>query len=348
MLNGKIEPAKDPKSSDKSRPSPIKSKTDLKAHFSEPPAPPPSAPLPEKPDVARALADPIIQPLLRRNDTFRPPSEATSPTRPDHSSDILRLCEELKSAKGEITNQSERMKLLESGLAQERSARGAAEERVQRLEERRDSPRDSFNDDLGSSASTEYPKDGPPDLQVQLDRLRLSMDEMKQQMESYRRRAETAESERDEVRQSLAELVEQKRRENSERTGVRASGTTSPRTSGKQPIPATLSRSISSDPSKADPSLPNGHAIPPTPLSPTSYVLLERAGVEEGRPITPEQAKLLTQFLTQEVLRGVDPDKGLLVGERRYHGREIVSAVAVVMVGVCMMGWMNGWVKVDR
>ena len=89
MINGKVESqTKDSKpNSEKSRPSPTKSKTDLKAHFSEPPAPPPSAPLPEKPDVARALADPIIQPLLRRSDTARPLLETSSPTKIDHSSE---------------------------------------------------------------------------------------------------------------------------------------------------------------------------------------------------------------------------------------------------------------------
>jgi hypothetical protein len=173
MLSGKPEsPTKDSKpSSEKSRPSPTKSKTDLKAHFSEPPAPPPSAPLPEKPDVARALADPVIQPLLRRNDTARPPIETGSPTKIDHSSDILRLCEELKRTQGELTNQSERMKTLEHELAQEKTARESAEERAQRAEqgERRDSPRDSFSAESGQTMDmtkqTGY--EAPPDLQVQ-------------------------------------------------------------------------------------------------------------------------------------------------------------------------------------
>lgn len=337
-------PTKDAKSSEgkSSRPSPIKSKTDLKAHFSEPPAPPPSAPLPEKPDVARALADPIIQPILRRNDTTRATSANSSPTRTDHSSDILRLCEELKLAKGEISNQSERMKSLENELAQERSARESAEERAQRLEqgERRDSPRDVDYKDHPDSDSTKKDIAVPeaPDLQIQLDRLRTSMDEMKQQMEAYRRRADTAEAERDEVKQTLAEMVEQKRKENSERTDVRPSSAKSSRHSNKS-SPRTIDQKSSEQ--------PNGHAISPTaPLSPTSDILLERAGVEEGRPITPEQAKILTQFLTQEVLNpaGEGGGDGALV----YHGRPIASAAAVVLVGIVMMTWMNGWPRVER
>lgn len=341
MLGGKVEsPTKESKqSSEKSRPSPTKSKTDLKAHFSEPPAPPPSAPLPEKPDVARALADPLIQPLLRRNDTARPSSETNSPTRSDHSSDILRLCEELKLAKGELSNQNERMKSLEDQLAQEKTARESAEERAQRLEhgDRRDSPRDSFSSESGDAeiTSKDVSFDAPPDLQMQLDRLRSSMDEMKQQMEAYRRRADTAEAERDEARHSLAEMVEQKRKDNAEITDVRSA-------SKSRRSPTRRSPQLDKDKSSA----PNGHAISPAPLSPTSDVLLERAGVEDGQPITPEQAKMLTQFLTQEVLnpRGVTSEDSSLL----YHGRPIASAAAVLLVGVVIMTWMNGWPKIER
>lgn len=352
MLNGKVEsPTKDSKpSSEKSRPSPSKSKTDLKAHFSEPPAPPPSAPLPEKPDVARALADPVIQPLLRRNDTYRPPIETGSPTKIDHTSDILRLCEELKLAKGELTNQSERMKSLEDALAQERTARESAEERAHRAEqgERRDSPRDSFSSDSGDLKdfnTKDAEHDAAPDLQAQLDRLRATMDEMKTQMESYRRRAEVAEGDRDEARQSLAALVEQKRKENDAAISARSSPKTKRSPAGKHALPSPHA----SVPEAAGEKV-NGHAISPsTPLSPTSDVLLERAGVEEGQPITPEQAKFITQMLAREVLdpRAASP-AGVKDGTLYYHGRPIASAAVVVLVGAMMMAWMNGWPKVER
>lgn len=339
MLGGKVEsPTKEKAGSEKSsRPSPTKSKTDLKAHFSEPPAPPPSAPLPEKPDVARALADPLIQPLLRRTDTAKPTSADSSPTRRDHSSDILRLCEELKIAKGELSTKSERVKSLEDELAQERTARESAEERAQRLEqgERKDSSRD-----LGASLAAETneaghkidPDQSATDLQIQLDRLRTTMDEMKQQMETYRQRAEIAETERDEARQSLSEMIEQKRKENAEQTAVRT------------PSRSRRSTPRSSPQSEGKAVELNGHAVSPTPLSPTSDILLERAGVEEGQPITPEQAKILTQFLTKEILNASADAESALV----YHGRPLASAAAVVFVGVLIMSWMNGWTKIER
>ncbi|KAK3115305.1 hypothetical protein LTR53_005484 [Teratosphaeriaceae sp. CCFEE 6253] len=320
---------KDPKPNmEKLRPSPIKSKIDLKAHFSEPPAPPPQAPLPEKPDVARALADPIIRPLLRRDDTALPTSAASSPTRSDNSGDILRLCEELKLTKGELSNQSERMKVLERELAQERIARESAEERAQRLE-RRDSP---TSNGPGSDSDEAIAPASPPDLQAQLDRLKASMDEMKQQMERYRQRAETAEVERNEARQSLAEMVEQKRKENAEHVDGRSRSKGRKSTSKRAP-------QLDGTPSSGA----NGHAIAPQPSSPTCETLLERAGVEEGRPITLEQAKIMTQLLSQEVLHARkigDGDSALV-----YYGRPYGSAAAVVVFGLILMSWVNGWPK---
>lgn len=332
MLGGKVEPpARDSKSSsEKSRPSPTKAKVDVKSHFSEPPAPPPQVPLPEKPDVAQALADPLIRPLLRRDDGTLPQSASSSPTRTDHSSDILRLCEELKLAKGELSTQSERMKNLENELQEERRARESAEERAQGLH-RRDSPtKDSEHEAHGLDRAVS--PTSPPDLQTQLDRLRVSMDEMKQQMELYRQRAESAENERDEARHSLAEMVEQKRKENSD-----GSVSSSPR-------PAASPKRPTSSSSK-NPAI-NGHAVGPAPSTPTSNALLERAGVEEGQPITLEQAKAITQLLSREVLQSERATEG--DNAMAYYGRPYGSAAAVVILGVLVMSWVNGWPKIDR
>jgi hypothetical protein len=193
MLGGESKPCEkeSKKNSEKSRPSPIKNKSDLKAQFSDPPAPPPQAPLPEKPDVARALADPLIQPLLRRAESTRPSSANSSPTRTDHSGDILRLCEELKLAKGELSSQAERMKGLESQLALERLARESAESRALRLEssDRAEASSDAAEEEEkhdSPQSNDESAASDPPDLHVQLERLQISMDEMKQQMEAYR------------------------------------------------------------------------------------------------------------------------------------------------------------------
>jgi hypothetical protein len=354
MLGGEGKPSeKDPKkNSEKIRPSPVKQNSGLKAQFSDPPAPPPQAPLPEKPDVAKALADPLIQPLLRRAGSDRPSSANSSPTRMDHSGDILRLCEELKLAKGELSSQAERMKGLETQLEQERMARESAESRALRLEssdhkeasaeaekeeEKHDSPQ----------STTEANNSNPPDLQTQLERLQATMDEMKQQMESYRMRAENAETERDEAQTTLAEMVEQKRAENA---ALAARSASRSRRNSSKTRSSTRSRSKQ-----------NGHAVSPsmlTPRSPTGVTLLEKAGLEEGQIITADQARILQQFLDQEVLglsnKIASGNSGTVTASAQhdnaltYHGRPLTSAALVVVLGVCLMGWMNNWPRVDR
>ena len=349
MLNSHSSPTQKETKSDSERlaRSPSKSKTDLKSHFSEPPAPPPSTPLPDKPDVARALADPIIQPILRRSDTVQPPLIAGSPTRIDHSSDIVRLCEELKIAKGELSHQGERMRSLEHELAQERTARESAEERALNLEtdRRRDSPRDSYvNEETGRLEELEkLPSEPVPDLQAQLDRLHASMDEMKIQMEAFRQRAEAAESDRDETRQTLADMIEQKRKDNeaAKESNPRARSRSS-RSTKKTTKLETLITPSSEDASNlaSTPSLISTH--------PTSELLLENAGIEAGQPITREQAKVLTQFLAQEILRPPQNSSAGGKNARAYYGVPITSAAAIVLLGVVLMNWGNGWPKVER
>jgi len=340
MLGGAKGDDKNSKSaSEKAKASPTKS---MKTQFSEPPAPPPQAPLPEKPDVARALADPIILPLLKRVDAARSPSTTSSPTRIDHSGDIIRLCEELKRAKGELTDQSERMRTLEDELAQERIARESAEERARGLEqsERRDSPTDDSRSVVEDGASDD--RDAHQELQAQLNRVKLSMDEMKQQMELYRQRAEHAEAERDEARQSLAEMVEQKRKENTEQLARVAAGSNkSSRSNGKRPAHADgkLTTGLNGNASK-DASVAT---------SPTSEHLLEKAGIELGQPITQEQARLMTQYLAQDVLGLQSPSSVEAVESTLlYYGIPYGSFAAVIVLGYLAMTWVNQWPEVKR
>src|SRR5690349_2280947 len=65
-----------------------------KTRFSEPPAPPPSQPLPEKPDAVRPGSSDVAS--LKRTTTERPKPASTSPIRPDNTSlqQILLLTEQ--------------------------------------------------------------------------------------------------------------------------------------------------------------------------------------------------------------------------------------------------------------
>lgn len=352
MLGGEAKPAEREvkKISEKARPSPIKQKSDIKAQFSDPPAPPPQAPLPAKPDVAKALADPIIQPLLRRAESTRPSSANSSPTRMDHSGDILRLCEELKLAKGELSSQAERMKGLETQLAHERTARETAESRAQKLESS-DKPEDASESTAAekdqpsptTTSTTSDATEAAPDLHTQLERLQTTMDEMKHQMEAYKLRAETAESERDEARTSLEEMIQQKRAENA--AAEARARSRSRRGSSKNRSPARNSKNENL----------NGHALAPAQ---SALKLLEKADLQEGQVITSEQARILQQFLNQEVLgaasTAVEGKGGTATlsaphdNALTYHGRPLTGAALVVVLGVCLMGWMNSWPRMER
>src|SRR5947207_3325169 len=81
------------------------------SRFSDPPAPPPQQPLPEKPDVPRSSpTDASSYNLLKRSDTAKAGSAfGSSPTNP-HSSQILSLVEALSSAKKELDLQAARVK----------------------------------------------------------------------------------------------------------------------------------------------------------------------------------------------------------------------------------------------
>lgn len=111
-------------------------RTDAKPRFSDPPAPPPQQPLPEKPDVARS-AHPFepSSPSLKRSNTERPRSVPNaSPIRQEPSSQIIKLAEDLANARKELDVQSARMRDLEEMLQKERQAREVAEDLAKRLE----------------------------------------------------------------------------------------------------------------------------------------------------------------------------------------------------------------------
>lgn len=107
-------------------------RVDSFSRFSDPPAPPPQQPLPEKPDAPPRSAADSFSPL-KRSDTEKTKPATSSPVSRD-SSQILNLIEALSSAKREIDTQGARVKELETLVLQERAARESAEEKVKNLE----------------------------------------------------------------------------------------------------------------------------------------------------------------------------------------------------------------------
>lgn len=336
--------------------------------FTQPPMPPPSQPLPDKPDVNRSFRSDSVGQGIRRVDTEKPSSNPDSPTKSEpQNGQIVSLLETLKSVKQESVLQGDRIKHLELALKRERRARESAERRARAFSDGRqssvqnedgvveegafDPPLDSIelldqdfpnghmededgNDNLlRSSASMEtlrepnQPHRGTEEidastsqLQTRLDLMVQEMGELKKAMESYKRRAEDAE----EGRQSLAEMVEniragrdsQKVRElESEDTTLIGSNTNS----GESPSSARgLSNIISGNhglwTSSSKRQTPNGN-------------------------VSPEDMQRELERTLSNVLQQQRPgEHGRIAQSAPY-----VSMVGVVLIGVGIMTWLNGW-----
>jgi hypothetical protein len=334
-------------------------RTDPKPRFSDPPAPPPQQPLPEKPDVARIHNFEPSSPSLKRTNTERPRSVPNvSPVRQEPTSQILTLVEALASARKEIDIQTARMKDLEEMLQKERQARELAEEAAKRLESLQSEAKTNGHvetDDEGSIVEEAFEppaelveKDAPesfeptPDetpvdakavnestllLEKRLEAMLGDMQELRNQMESFKQRAETAESERDEERKerrTLAEMVEKIRLEESAR---RSSSTERARSPAEKDIAAQHILNGKGD---------SLHAA----LGP----LLEKAGLTNGSAVSPDE-KEVGRSVVGTLSRPPGGSSPLL-----YNTTPYASMLGVVLIGMGVMAYLNGWQppKVDR
>lgn len=317
-------------------------RSDVKPRFSDPPAPPPQQPLPEKPDVSRShIFDPPVPPLKRTN-TERPKSvPSVSPVRQEPTSQIITLVEALASAKKEIDTQGARLRDLEEMLQKERQAREQAEELAKKLEQQSEARAngDAKASDEGSVMEeafepplepVEVKEDLPADpvlidhtvdptaisestllLEKRLESMLLDMQELRDQMESFKKRAETAETERDTDRKTLAEMVEKIRVDELARHKS-----------------AEHARLLSKDLPAED--LPNGS------LEATKAIdsLLSKSGLSNGSAVSSE--KQLTPSAVSTLSR--PPGSPLL-----YHTTPYASMVGVVLIGMGLMAYLNGW-----
>ncbi|RAL10306.1 putative cytoplasm to vacuole targeting Vps64 [Aspergillus homomorphus CBS 101889] len=312
------------------------------SRFSEPPAPPPQQPLPEKPDALPRNGTDSLSPL-KRSDTEKPKLGGSSPVSRDNSQ-ILSLIEALSSAKRELDTQGARVKELEAMLIQERTARESAEEKARTLEMRTTtnglhatpvcSDADHENTqtlpaeksaeepaaEVVAEAAIEAEQAGAPDvrtddIQHRLETMIQEMEEMRKQVTIFKEQAQHAESERNEVRKSLAEMIETLRRERAERAEGDA---------------------------KAEESR-NGH-VPDTPIPETEDVA--------GKDISePSEQRL--QPAASSCLKGSDgADSKLAAPSRRHDVLEqsspFASMLGVVLLGVGLMAYLNGWQKMDK
>jgi hypothetical protein len=328
-------------------------RVDSFSRFSDPPAPPPQQPLPEKPDALSRSASESFS-SLKRSDTEKPKGGAGSPVSRE-SSQILSLIEALSSAKREIDTQGTRVKELENMLLQEQAARKLAEERVNELETRlvlesQDtvengtvSPSDKALDkeeqeDIEANvhangihpSETPNPEDSQTDvsvedktseLQICLDAMMEEMAEMRKQMASFKDRAEQAEDGTTQARKSLAEMVETLQQERAEKELAAETN--------------RKSDALGHGASKAWSGHLNANESQVDSKAKTSSVQCLDSVSSQNKEI--DAAAAATAFATQH-------QRHTYVEEASPYA----SIFGVVLLGVGLMAYLNGWQKMDK
>lgn len=325
-----------------------------KTRFSDPPAPPPSQPLPEKPDVARPHNSEA--PSLKRGVTERPkshPSNSSPPMRQENLSQILQLTEALNNAKREIDNHTARVRELEEMFQKEREARLQAEDRVNKMEETKstkvngtagtDLPVSHSELDNAFEPPTENPTKAESELdskapesapsqperveaaaalfQAQIDSMVLEMKGVRDQLDSYKQRAEKAEMERDASQQTLAEMVMQIRaRDEEEKKRATERKSRSP-SNGRKHSPR------SDDDPKVATTPANGSAVGP---GSSAHDLVE------GSDDAPTLSRANTIKPSTEI--GKPNQEQALIQSLPY-----ASMIGVVLLGMGLMAYINGW-----
>ena len=325
---------------------------DAKTRFSEPPAPPPQQPLPEKPTV----------PSLKRGPTERPksgPPEASSPTRQENMNQIVQLNEALQNAKRDIDTQNARMRELEMMLQQEREARELAESLAKRLEESASGhvnggavlPGDSLqplqvfdpsvaqeqeqpfknegrvepmSDSIAQPAQSAAPDAASTDsaavLQERIDVMEGQVNGLREQVEQWKQRCEAAESERDADRKTLAEMVVQLREEEARRVASQREKRSRSRKRRTEPEEETgTDKGSSSSDAEQDSVIHQTDGSAPS---------------EEADQPTLSRANTITPL---------NPGR-TTAGQRHLQaGIPYASALGVVLIGMGLMAYINGW-----
>ena len=346
-------------------------RSDVKTRFSEPPVPPPQQPLPEKPDAGGTSAV-LKMPLLRRTETEKPKLNGgnSSTGNADNSHQITSLVEALTSATKELDSQSSKLRDLEHMLAQERLARQSAEERAEQIE---NEWRSEHNDSTERTRGLRKPKSAPQflygdassdtsgnrllgvetqpgrsneddissnQLQKRHEMMLAQMSNMMEQMKEYRQRAEAAEEESAQTRRTLAEMVERIRADDvgqpihKNQKAHRVSPPASPVADrGDHANVPRENGSLSH--SRHSGSTANGHL-------PTAKAMLEKVGLQHGRPVSPQQFAELEKDVSNALAVRLQNRNEQLLQSAPY-----ASIFGVVIIGVGLMAYLNGWQKVD-
>ena len=247
-------------------------------------------------------------------------------------------------------------------LAQEKLARESAEERAQRLE--LESRKNSANvidpdikvvdgaDEISNSpertiietaAETAAVESSTTRLQERIESMVSEMNELKVQMDIYRQRAESAEEESAQNRQTLAEMVEKIRRGDAEK-GTEVSESL---LNG-----STLSNNKSNS-SGGDIITQNTNGALAISKAPESRIwrgdeILRNAGVEDGKPINAEQLAALEKAMALALKESKLETRSRGKNAHLTQSAPYISMVSVVILGVGMMAYLNSWQKGER
>lgn len=323
-------------------------RVDSLSRFTDPPAPPPQQPLPEKPDA--------VSPL-KRSDTEKPKVPSSMSPASRESSQILSLIEALSSAKRELDAQSARVLQLENMLHKERVARKWAEEKARKLEMQSDvdeqeaeakplsepladTEQDKENtsqtpaiateaDNLAATDTSSKPQnlgdisDEPSEsptaqLQQRLDAVMEEMEGMRRQLEEFRKRAEKAEGETVEARKSLAEMIETLQRER-----MKSEESARDRHTSRSADAVDQSETLLSDVDVA--------------IDAKMLASMRRSSHSLTQAQAEEVERTATAIATQR-------HKYTLLEQSGPYA----SMLGVVLLGVGLMAYLNGWQKLDK
>lgn len=281
---------------------------------------------------------------------------------------ILLLTEALNNAKKELDSHTARVKDLEELLSKEREARLYAEDMMQKMEESNhpkmngsaeaplvnghseldkafDPPTEQLaNLELEPTSSNVEVESAPsqPDktealaaaFQARIDSMASEMNCLREQLEAFRLRAEKAETERDADRRTLAEMVLQIRQrdeEEAKRAAERKSRSLS-RGSRRRSSVAGHDRL---DEKLAAPAM-NGTAVEPAAAENDAA-----SGQEEDAALdvpNPSRANTFKPGGAALAVQGQQQQDPALI-----HALPYASMIGVVLFGMGLMAYLNGW-----
>ncbi|KAJ5735126.1 uncharacterized protein N7483_000251 [Penicillium malachiteum] len=329
-------------------------RVDSFSRFSDPPAPPPQQPLPEKPDALPRSGSDTFSPLKRSDTEKSKPVATGSPVSRD-SSQILSLIEALSSTKRDLETQGVRVKELENLYLQEKAARESAEEKVKQLElhstsqstevkvEDGEKHETDEKHELLDSEAVERPNgsikmsDGSADsdpqqpepavkvdtaaLEHRLETMMQEMEVVRKQMAAFKEQAESAEEGKAQAHTSLAEMIETLRQERAEKAALQAS-ISHVDAKGHDQTKATISEVHAIGNGTANPEKKNDSSK--APFDPAS---LHKDDLDSAA------SAMATEWRRRKLLQESSP---------------YASMFGVVLLGVGIMAYLNGWQKLDK